>query len=56
MKTRILFVDLVKAFDTVSRDTLFAVLRSHGLPKPFFEYHNSTSQERKDHRFYDGIH
>ena len=30
-----LFIDLVKAFDTVSREALFAVLRRFGLPDHF---------------------
>jgi hypothetical protein len=35
VKTLVLFVDLVKAFDTVPRDTLFAALRRNGLPNHF---------------------
>jgi hypothetical protein len=45
VETWVLFVDLVKAFDTVPRDALFAVLRRNGLPNHFL---HSTSQERKD--------
>jgi hypothetical protein len=35
LQTWVLFVDLVKAFDTVPRDALFAVLRRYGLPNHF---------------------
>jgi exonuclease III len=31
----VLFIDLVKAFDTVSREALFAILRRYGLPDHF---------------------
>jgi hypothetical protein len=31
----VLFVDLVKAFGTLSREALFAVLRRYGLPNHF---------------------
>ena len=32
LETRALFIDLVKAFDMVPREALFAVLRQFGLP------------------------
>jgi hypothetical protein len=35
LETLVLFVDLVKASDTVTRDALFAVLRRYGLPNQF---------------------
>ena len=35
LETWVLFVDLVKAFDTVPREALFAVLRRFGLPDHF---------------------
>jgi hypothetical protein len=35
LDTWVLFVDLVKAFDTVPREALFAVLRCYGLPNHF---------------------
>ena len=34
-ETWALFIDLVKAFDTVPREALFAVLRRFGLPDHF---------------------
>ena len=34
-ETRALFIDLVKVFDSVSREALFAVLRRFGLPDHF---------------------
>ena len=35
LETWALFIDLVKAFDTVSREALFAVLRKFGMPDHF---------------------
>ncbi len=35
LKTWALFIDLVKAFDTVPREALFAILRRFGLPDHF---------------------
>jgi hypothetical protein len=35
LETLVLFVDLLKAFDTVPREALFAVLRRYGLPNHF---------------------
>ena len=35
LETWVLFVDLLKAFDTVPREALFAVLRRFGLPDHF---------------------
>jgi hypothetical protein len=35
LETWVLFVDFVKAFDTVPLDGLFAVLRLYGLPNHF---------------------
>ncbi len=35
LETWALFVDLVKAFDTVPREAMFAILRRFGLPDHF---------------------
>ncbi len=35
METWALFIDLVKAFDSVSREALFAILRKFGMPDHF---------------------
>ena len=35
LETWALFIDLVKAFDTVPREALFAILRRFGLPDHF---------------------
>jgi len=35
LETWALFIDLVKAFDSVPRETLFAVLRRYGMPDHF---------------------
>jgi hypothetical protein len=49
LETWVLFVDLVKAFDTVPQDALFAVLRRYGLTNPFCDiiirhYKNATTK------------
>ena len=39
------FIDLVKAFDTVPRDALFIVLQKYGLPERFIKVVMSLYQD-----------
>jgi hypothetical protein len=47
LETWALFIDLVKAFDTVPREALFAILHRFGLPDHFVNI-DSPSRERFD--------
>ena len=40
--TYVLFVDLIKAFDTANHDLLFAILEKYGAPPPLIDRHPTT--------------
>ena len=53
LATWALFIDLVKAFDSVSREALWAVLRKFGIPDHVLYQHLDATAHGSNHEVQD---